>query len=235
LPPITPPTSPSKLAETSRWPGGVRGAVHRDVPPWTTWPPGRPGDGLRQQPMSDRRRPWVYDDSGGADHATAQSHARMQCLCGLRIKQLQTGPAPRHRAADTQRQAWLDELAEARRQLDKEMSLLHQELCMDAEPCDRRPAKDIPVQEEPRDGNGDRRECRSVADQLHGRAPTPPARGPARDNNRCANEGRTSTPTPTLTLCRSSGGRRRTSPLWPCYCAAARRQRPPRNDEYANN
>jgi hypothetical protein len=113
----------------------------------------------------------------------------MQCLCGLRIKQLQTGPAPRHRAADAQRQAWLDELAEARRQLDKEMSLLHQELCMDAEPCDRRPAKHIPVQEEPRDGNGDRRECRSVADQLHGRAPTPPARGPARDNNRCANEG----------------------------------------------
>jgi hypothetical protein len=44
-----------------------------------------------------------------------------------------------------------------------------------------------------------------------------------------------STPTPTLTLHRSSGGHRRTLPLRPCYCAAARRQRPLRNDEYANN
>jgi hypothetical protein len=60
---------------------------------------------------------------------------------------------------------------------------------MDAEPRDRRPAQDIPVQEEPREGNGDRRERRPAADQPHGRAPTPPARGPARDNNRRANKG----------------------------------------------
>jgi hypothetical protein len=45
------------------------------------------------------------------------------------------------------------------------------------------------VQEQLREGNGDRRECRPAADQQHGRAPTPPARGPARDNNRHANEG----------------------------------------------
>jgi hypothetical protein len=61
---------------------------------------------------------------------------------------------------------------------------------MDAEPRDRRPAQDIPVQEEPREGNGDRRECRLPADQPCGRAPTPtPPRGAARDNNRCANKG----------------------------------------------
>jgi hypothetical protein len=46
---------------------------------------------------------------------------------------------------------------------------------------------------------------------------------------------RTSTSTPMMTLRLSSGGRRRTLPLWPCYCAAARRRRPPRSDEYTNN
>jgi hypothetical protein len=45
------------------------------------------------------------------------------------------------------------------------------------------------VQEEPREGNGDWRERRPTAKQPHGRAPTPPARGPARDNNGCAKEG----------------------------------------------
>jgi hypothetical protein len=59
---------------------------------------------------------------------------------------------------------------------------------MDAEPRDRRPTQDIPVQEEPREGNGDRCESHPVADQPHGCAPTPSARGPAHNNNRCANE-----------------------------------------------
>jgi hypothetical protein len=45
------------------------------------------------------------------------------------------------------------------------------------------------MQEEPREGNGDRRERRPTVDQPHGRAPTSPARGPARDNNPRANEG----------------------------------------------
>jgi hypothetical protein len=57
---------------------------------------------------------------------------------------------------------------------------------MDAEPHDQRPTQDIPVQKKPREGNGYRRERRPTADC----APTPPpARGPARDNNQCANEG----------------------------------------------
>jgi hypothetical protein len=43
-------------------------------------------------------------------------------------------PAPRHRGADDQRCARLNELAEARRQLDEEQALLQQELDMDAEP-----------------------------------------------------------------------------------------------------
>jgi hypothetical protein len=44
------------------------------------------------------------------------------------------------------------------------------------------------VQEEPHEGNDDRSEHRPAADQPHGRAPTPPACGPACDNNQCANE-----------------------------------------------
>jgi hypothetical protein len=45
------------------------------------------------------------------------------------------------------------------------------------------------VQEGPREGNDDRRERRLAADQPHVRAPTLSARGPTRDNNRCANKG----------------------------------------------
>jgi hypothetical protein len=58
----------------------------------------------------------------------------------------------------------LDQLAEARRQFDEELALLHQELGMDVEPRDRRPAQDIPVQEKHHEGNGDRRERHPAAD-----------------------------------------------------------------------
>jgi hypothetical protein len=98
-------------------------------------------------------------------------------------------PAPRHHGTDDQQRARLDELAEARRQLDEELALLRQELGVDAEPRNRQPAQDVPVQGEPREGNGARRERRLAADQPQGRAPTPPARGPEPDNNQCANAG----------------------------------------------
>jgi hypothetical protein len=100
LPPTTSPTSPSRPAETNCWAGGVHGAVHRDVPPRTTRPPGRPGDDLRQQPPRDRRRLWVYNDSDGTDHALARPHVGVQRLCGLFIEQLSTGASsapPRRR------------------------------------------------------------------------------------------------------------------------------------------
>jgi hypothetical protein len=45
------------------------------------------------------------------------------------------------------------------------------------------------VQEQPREGSGERRERRQGAEQPRGRAPTPPARGLAHDNDRRANEG----------------------------------------------
>jgi hypothetical protein len=98
-------------------------------------------------------------------------------------------PAPRHHAADAQRRARLDELAEAKCQLDEELALLHQELGMDPEPRDQQPAQDVPVQEQPRERNGERRERSPAAEQPRARAPTPPARGRTRDNDRRANEG----------------------------------------------
>jgi hypothetical protein len=49
-------------------------------------------------------------------------------------------PAPRHRGADDQRRVRLDELVEARRQLDEELALLHRELGVEAEPRERQPA-----------------------------------------------------------------------------------------------
>jgi hypothetical protein len=48
-------------------------------------------------------------------------------------------PAPRHRGLDDQRRARLDELAEARHQLDEELALLRQVLGVDTEPHDRQP------------------------------------------------------------------------------------------------
>jgi hypothetical protein len=61
-------------AEPLAW-EGLHRAVHRDVPPRATWPLGRPGDGLRQQPARDQRCPHVYDDSEGMDHTAARPHA----------------------------------------------------------------------------------------------------------------------------------------------------------------
>jgi hypothetical protein len=54
--------------------------------------------------------------------------------------------APRHRDADARLRARLNELAEARRQLDEELANLHQELGMDTGPRDGRPTQDVPVQ-----------------------------------------------------------------------------------------
>jgi hypothetical protein len=45
------------------------------------------------------------------------------------------------------------------------------------------------VQEEPHEGNGDRRERHPAADRPRARAPRPPPRGATHDNNRRANEG----------------------------------------------
>jgi hypothetical protein len=109
--------------------------------------------------------------------------------CGLASRSSEPKPVPCRRATDAQRWARLDELAEARRQLDEELAILHRELGQDPEPRDQQPAQMVPVQEQPREGNNERQERRPAAEQPRAHAPTPLARGRARDNDRCANEG----------------------------------------------
>jgi hypothetical protein len=180
--------------------------------------------------------------TGAAPGSTTTWRARTMRECNVCVASASSSSklesAPRHRTADAQRRARLDELAEARRQLKEELALLHQELGMDAELRDRRPAQDIPAQEGPRERNDDQRERCPAADQPHGRAPTPLESGLARDNNRRANEGTNvdaNTDVDAPPLFRRASQSRRTLSLRPCCCAAARRQRPPRSDEWANN
>jgi hypothetical protein len=71
-------------------------------------------------------------------------------------------PAPRHCDVDDQQHARLDELAEARRQLDEELALLHRELGVEAEPRERQPAQGVLVQGQAHEGNGDRRPIQDV-------------------------------------------------------------------------
>jgi hypothetical protein len=183
--PTTSPTSASSLAETDRWARGVHGAVHRNVPLWTGRPPGRPGGGLcmaRAAPGSTTTR--------RARTARRHDPTREFNVCvATASSSFDLEPAPRHRGTDDQQRARLDELAEARRQLDEELDLLHQELGIDVGPRDGHPAQDAPVQGEPHEGNVDRRECRPAADQPRDRVPTPPARAPEPNNNRRTNEG----------------------------------------------
>jgi hypothetical protein len=54
---------------------------------------------------------------------------------------------------------------------------------------DRHLARDVPIQGEPGNANGNRRECFPAASQPHGRAPTPHARTPKPNNDQRADEG----------------------------------------------
>jgi hypothetical protein len=163
-------------------------------------------------------------------------------------------PAPRHRGTDAQRRARLDELADARRQFDEELALLHQELGVDVELCGQQPAQGVPVQEQPERG--------TVTDAPHRTflCRGSPARGTATGasavrlsisrtvvhlRRRHAGQRATttdaptkvqmSTPTLTLTPRHSSGECPTTSPLRPYCCAAARSLQPPRSDECASS
>jgi hypothetical protein len=137
-------------------------------------------------------------------------------------------PVPRHRTIDAQRRARLDKLVETRRQLDEELAILHWELGQDTEPRERQPTP-LPARRWSR--------CRSS----HVRGPKSDSSVVLLPNNlefvprRCRPEDvpvtmtdaptrvRTSTPTPMVMPCYSSGGRHRTSPLQPCCCVAVQR------------
>jgi hypothetical protein len=60
---------------------------------------------------------------------------------------------------------------------------------MDPKPRDRQPAQGIPAQEQPREGNGERREGCLAAEQPRARTPTPSAQRRTCDNDRRANDG----------------------------------------------
>jgi hypothetical protein len=60
---------------------------------------------------------------------------------------------------------------------------------MDPEPRDRQPAQDVSMQEQPREGNGERQERCPASKQSRARAPMQPARGWTCDNDRHADEG----------------------------------------------
>jgi hypothetical protein len=83
-------------------------------------------------------------------------------------------PAPHHRGADDQRRARLNELSEARRQLDEELALLHRELGVEAKRRERQPAQGMLVQGQAHEGNDDRRPMQDVPvqDEPRGRTAT---------------------------------------------------------------
>jgi hypothetical protein len=80
-----------------------------------------------------------------------------------------------HHATDAQRRVRLDELAEARRQLNEELSNLHRELREDPKPHNRQPTPLPVVQEQCREGNGERQGYRPAAKQPRAHALTPSA------------------------------------------------------------
>jgi hypothetical protein len=73
------------------------------------------------------------------ERTTRQHNPTLECnvYVASALSSFEPEWAPRHRAADAQRRARLDELAKARRQLDEELTLHRQELGMDAEPRNR--------------------------------------------------------------------------------------------------
>jgi hypothetical protein len=136
---------------------------------------------------------------------------------------------PRRCATDAQRQARLNELAEAKRQLNKELAILHQELGSDPEHRDRQPAQEIP-RSSPVRGTAS---GGSTAEPLNSPEPEHRRRRPGDEHTTTTDaptRALTSTPTPMLMPRHSLGGRRRTLLRQPCCCVAVRRQRPPRRD-----
>jgi hypothetical protein len=113
------------------------------------YPRGQPG--LPDDPMTD----YVSSlrTTGSAPGSTTTQRARTarrhdpmrECnVCvATASSSSESEPAPRHRGADDQRRVRLDELAEARHQLDEELALLHQELGMEVGPRERHVTPDF--------------------------------------------------------------------------------------------
>jgi hypothetical protein len=162
--------------------------------PWTAKPPGRSGDGLRCS-ASVPHHPGLYD-SRREPRAPAWdfTHECFVCVASALSSSNYTGASATPSCHRHQRRASLSEIAEARHQLDEELANLHRELGEDHRPCNLRPApqptpQQVLVQEQRREGNSERQDRRPAAEQPRAHAPTPPARGSTRKDNRHASEG----------------------------------------------
>jgi hypothetical protein len=104
--------------------------------------PGLPDDSVTAYVYSLRATSIVPGSTTTWRAPTARHHAHKECnVCvAPASSSSESEHAPRHRGADAQRRARLDELAEARRQLDEELVLLHQELGTNTDTHDRQPA-----------------------------------------------------------------------------------------------
>jgi hypothetical protein len=122
------------------------------------YPRGLPGlpDDLVTAYVNGRHSPWVYVDSGGWTVWRHDPTRECNICVATASSSSSSEPAPCHRGADDQRRTRLNELAEARLQLDKEQTLLHQELGVEAEPRERQPAQGALVQGQAHKGNGNR-------------------------------------------------------------------------------
>jgi uncharacterized membrane protein YccC len=117
------------------------------------YPHGQPG--LRDDPVTAHVNNLRVTDTASGSATTRRTQSTWQhdptrecnVYVASALSSSELEPTPHHRTADTQRQARLDELVEAKRQLDEELAILHQELRMDPEPRDRQPAQDVPMQE----------------------------------------------------------------------------------------
>jgi hypothetical protein len=97
--------------------------------------------------VRDRRRLRLCDYSENTNHVTRDPTREFNICMASASSSSDPESAPCRRTSDAQRRARLDELAEAKCQVDEELSILHKELGMDLEPRDRQVAQDVPVQE----------------------------------------------------------------------------------------
>jgi hypothetical protein len=139
--PITSPISPSKQAESSRFLGGEFMKRYN-----TMYPCGQAGlpDDSAMTYVNNLRATGVSSGSATIYRTPTIQPRDPTRECNVCVasasRSSEPEPAPCHRATDTQRWARLDELAEARHQLDEELAILHQELGKDPGPCDQQPA-----------------------------------------------------------------------------------------------
>jgi hypothetical protein len=185
--------------------------VHRDVPRGQLGLPNDPVTAYVNNLLAAGAAR-VYDNSEGTDHAAARPHAGVQCLCGLGIKQLRTGasavpPRCRHPKVGTARRARGGQVP-ARRGAGPSSPRARRTQSLTTDNLH----KTFPSRSSLARGTTS---DTSAAQPSSSHAPAPQRRRPGDEHATTTDtltRVLTSTPTPTLTPRRSSGGRRRILP-----------------------